>query len=179
MRSMRGGFISRSRGPLQKVCHDLARMSLQQPLSAVSSEQNLTKICFCFDWFVLTLSKVDLWAELSYWVDQVQFFLTRINKNWSSFSFWQRFDQQIVTSILFFWTWNWTGWWSFYHHMSVTDAMFRKRLSEANDTHGPVTRESRVSLCTYVHTHTYRCHSWADSSLWGLMYVQLANIRIL
>ncbi len=27
MRSMRGGFISRSRGPLQKVCHDPARMS--------------------------------------------------------------------------------------------------------------------------------------------------------
>jgi hypothetical protein len=28
MRSMRGGFISRSRGPLQKVCHDPARMSV-------------------------------------------------------------------------------------------------------------------------------------------------------
>ncbi len=27
MRSMRGGFISRSRGPLQKVCHGPARMS--------------------------------------------------------------------------------------------------------------------------------------------------------
>ncbi len=27
MRSMRGGFIFRSRGPLQKVCHDPARMS--------------------------------------------------------------------------------------------------------------------------------------------------------
>jgi hypothetical protein len=28
MRPMRGGFISRSRGPLQKVCHDPARMCL-------------------------------------------------------------------------------------------------------------------------------------------------------
>jgi hypothetical protein len=28
MRSMRGGFISRSRGPLQKVCHDPARRSM-------------------------------------------------------------------------------------------------------------------------------------------------------
>jgi hypothetical protein len=27
MRSMRGGFICRSRGPLQKVCHGPARMA--------------------------------------------------------------------------------------------------------------------------------------------------------